>query len=144
MHKIRTSFKTLASTKASIWRLKLPQRNDKLLWKVMSSSNNKKHSSKQILPMTYTLEKESLMLLRLKVCGGRSFSDKVKKRVVYFGLFESSLHSGGKKTKEILFVRSKFRFLYEHIWSDVTKCRFIVKNSSLKCCLCFRLFFGRH
>ena len=33
-HKIRTSFITLASKKATIWRLKQSQSNDKILWEV--------------------------------------------------------------------------------------------------------------
>ena len=37
-HKLWTSFKTLASKEAKIWRLKQFQGNNKLLWKVMSSS----------------------------------------------------------------------------------------------------------
>ena len=38
MHKIWTSFKTLASKKAGTWHLKKSLSNDRLLWKVMSSS----------------------------------------------------------------------------------------------------------
>ena len=29
-------------------------------------------------------------------------------------------------------MRGKFRFLYADIWFDLTKCKFIVKNSSFK------------
>ena len=38
MHKLRTSFKRLASRKATTWWLKQSQNNDKLLLKVISSS----------------------------------------------------------------------------------------------------------
>ena len=38
--------------------------------------------------------------------------------------------SRGKKTNEILLERGKFSFLNGYIWFDVTKCKFIVKNSS--------------
>ena len=35
-----------------------------------------------------------------------------------------------KKTKEMLFMRGTFSFLYLAIWFDVTKCNFILRNSS--------------
>ena len=34
-------------------------------------------------------------------------------------------------------MRGKFSFLYVDIWFDVTKCRFIVKNSSFKMLVVF-------
>ena len=37
-----------------------------------------------------------------------------------------------EKTKKILLVRGKFSFLYVGNWFDLTKCKFIVKNSSFK------------
>ena len=37
-------------------------------------------------------------------------------------------------------MRGKFGFLYVDIWFDETKCKFIEKNCSLICWLCFRLF----
>ena len=40
--------------------------------------------------------------------------------------------SVGKTTKKILLVIRKFIFVYVDIWFDMTKCRFIVKNNSLK------------
>ena len=43
----------------------------------------------------------------------------------------------GKKTKEMLLVRGKLSFLYVDILFDMTKCKFIVKNSSLKCWFAF-------
>ena len=45
------------------------------------------------------------------------FFRQIKKRVVYFGLYESSLHF-----LITLFMRGKFSFLYVGIWFDVTKC----------------------
>ena len=59
-HKVWTSFKTLASKKASTWRLKKPQQYDKQC-KVISSHyrRNKMHLSKQIVPRTNTLEKRA-------------------------------------------------------------------------------------
>ena len=41
------------------------------------------------------------------------------------------------------FVRGKFSFLNVNIWFDVITCKFIVRNSTLKCWLCFRLFLWR-
>ena len=89
-HKIRTSFKTLASKKVAKWCLKKFQSNDKLSQKVMSFSitKNEKHSPKQVVPITYTLEKRLFAAPLLKVCG----SFLVRKRVTYLGLFESILH----------------------------------------------------
>ena len=66
-----------------------------------------------------------------------------KNLVPYFRLYELSLISRVKKTKEMLVMRDKLSFLYLHIWFDATKCKFIVKSSSLQCWLCFRLFLWR-
>ena len=67
------------------------------------------------------------------------FSDKVRKRVAYFGLVCLSLFliSRGKRTKQILLERSKFSFLHVDIWFDVTKCKFIVENSSFEMLVVF-------
>ena len=45
--------------------------------------------------------------------------------------------SRGKKTKEMLLVTGKFSFLYVDIWFDMTKCKFIMKNSSFKMLVVF-------
>ena len=47
----------------------------------------------------------------------------------------------GKKTKQILPERSKFSFLNVGIWFDVTKCKFIVKNSSFEMLVVFSPIF---
>ena len=57
-----------------------------------------------------------MQLLFLKICQLLLFR-QIKKRVVYFGLYESSLHF-----LITLFMRGKFSFLYVGIWFDVTKC----------------------
>ena len=57
-----------------------------------------------------------MQLLFLKICQLLLFR-QIKKRVVYFGLCESSLHF-----LITLFMRGKFSFLYVGIWFDVTKC----------------------
>ena len=89
--------------------------------------------------------KRFLQLPLLKVVS-RFFSEKVKKkkkRVPYFDLFETFFaFLEVRKLNEywLWVVRGKFIFLYADIWFDATKCKFIVKNSSLKCCLRFCLF----
>ena len=61
------------------------------------------------------------------------FSNKLKEQVAYFGQLVSCLLN-----KYCLW--ETVNFLYVDNWSDVTKGKFIMKNSSLKCSLCFRLF----
>ena len=66
---------------------------------------------------------------------GRFFSDKVTKCMVYFGLFKSFLHIYlGKKRQNKYYLRDANSVFYMHIdiWFDVTKCKFIIKNSSFK------------
>ena len=99
--KIRASFEPLASKKAALWELTVSQSNDKLLWKVLSSSCH--HAIKNIHPrkqcqLNSQWRKEFLQLLLLGFVG-QFFWDKVKKRMVYFGLFESSLLSRDETTK---------------------------------------------
>ena len=55
IHKMRASFKTFVSKKATIWQLKESQSNDKLLFKMMSSATawNKKHSSKKVASIAF-------------------------------------------------------------------------------------------
>ena len=80
-------------------------------------------------------------LLFLKVCELLLLGQS-KKRIVMYTLVCTSLLciSRGKKTKQIRFMKSKFYFLHVDIWFGVTKCKFILKNSSLKCWLCSHLF----
>ena len=40
-----------------------------------------------------------------------------------------------------MFKRGKFSFLYVNIWFDVTKCKFILKNSNLQILIVFSLIF---
>ena len=47
-----------------------------------------------------------------------------------------------EKTKKMLFIGSKSNFSYVDFQSDVQKCKFTLKNSSLKCWLCFPYFCG--
>ena len=55
IYKMGASFKTFVSKKATIWRLKESQSNDKLLLKMMSSATawNKKHSSKKVASIAF-------------------------------------------------------------------------------------------
>ena len=63
----------LVCKKATRWQLKNPQSNDKLYKKQCCPviTENKKHSSKQVAPITYTLEKSffaiTSFLLLLKI-----------------------------------------------------------------------------
>ena len=57
MHKTRTSFKTLASKKATTWRLKNKITIYKLLGKIMPSSYHvERKTSKQVVTVKYTLK----------------------------------------------------------------------------------------
>ena len=84
MYKLQTSCKTLSSKKSQTWRLRKLQNNDKLLWKksLPVITLNKKHSSKQVVQITYRLQGFS-QLLFLEFCQSFLFSQS-KKRVVYF------------------------------------------------------------
>ena len=67
--------------------------------------------------------------------------ERVKKLVVYTLFFMSLLCiSREDNTKLVLFMRSKFSFLYAYIQFDVPKCKFILKNSSSKYRLFRRIF----
>ena len=68
---------------------------------------------------------------------------QTKKENVWYVLVCSSLFciSRGKKTKLILLARGKFSFPYVDIWFDLTKCKFIVKNSSFKMLVVLSLIF---
>ena len=76
--KIRTSFKTMASQKATTWRLKQSQSNNKLSPKVMSFSYHKeqKHLLKEVVPITYTLEKRLFAAATFKGLWVISFQTK--------------------------------------------------------------------
>ena len=56
---------------------------------------------------------------------------------MYFGLSEFFCISSEETTKQILFMRSKFNFLYAN------ECEFSFKYRYLKCWLCFCLFSDR-
>ena len=51
----------------------------------------KNHLLKQVVPIMYTLKKSVFAAATFKGLRG-VLSDKVKNRMVFFGLFESSLH----------------------------------------------------
>ena len=55
-------------------------------------TKNKKHSSKQVVPITYTLEKRVFAVATFQSLWVVCFQTKWKICVVYFTLFESSLH----------------------------------------------------
>ena len=83
-----------------------------------------------------------LQLPLSKVCGSPLF--RQSKKNVSFGLCLSFLCIFcGKKTKEMLLLRGKLSFVHVDFFFDMTKCKFIVKNNSLKHWLSFRLFLWR-
>ena len=53
---------------------------------------NKKHSSKQVLSMIHTVEKDFFAAATFKGFMRRFFSDRAKTFLVYFGLYEPALH----------------------------------------------------
>ena len=80
--------------KTSNMAVKQPQSNDELLWELMSSSyhiEQKTFIEASGTNNIHTGEKGFRCCHFLKFVG-RLFLDKIKKRVIYFGLFESSLH----------------------------------------------------
>ena len=89
LHKIRTSFKTLASKKVAKWRLKKSQSNDKLSRKVMSFSYNRMkniHQSKLYQYYTHW-RKDFLQLPLLKVCGSFLFRQSKKTRGIIWSVW---------------------------------------------------------
>ena len=98
---MRTSFKTLASKKATTWRLKQSHSNDKLLRKVMSSSYHiaQKRLSKQVVPITYTLEKMVFTADIFKDLRVVSFQTKLKNMWYTLVCLSLPCISRGKKTK---------------------------------------------
>ena len=77
-HKIRTSFKTLASKRATTWRLK--NLRVKLIFHekycIPVITQNKKRSSKQVVPIRYTLEKRVIIAATFKDLCDVSFETK--------------------------------------------------------------------
>ena len=102
---------------------------------------NKKYSTKQVASIINTLGKNFLQLLLLKDCGC-FFGDRIKKLAVYFSLLVFFAFLEKRRPKKILFIGSKSNFSYVDFQSDVQKCKFTLKNSSLKCWLCFPYFCG--
>ena len=70
------------------------------------------------------------------------FSDRVTKVIIYFGLFESYLHFSRRDDQIDTGNGRKFSFSYVDM-SDMSKCKFIFKNTSLECILGFHLFLRR-
>ena len=109
----------------------------KVLQKTMTSSNqmNKKHSSKQHA----NSRKSFSQWLLLKVYES-FFSDRVKYSQCSLVCVNLLCISREKETKQKLFMRNKFNFLYAYFQFDVPKCEFILKYSNLEWWLYFCLF----
>ena len=96
---------------------------------------NKKHSSKQHA----NSRKSFSQWLLLKVYES-FFSDRVKYSQCSLVCVNLLCISREKETKQKLFMRNKFNFLYADFQFDVPKCEFILKYSNLEWWLCFCLF----
>lgn len=86
--------------KTTTCRWQKPQSNDKLYKKqcIPAITENKKHLLKQVAAITG--EREFLLqLLFLNIRQLFFFSDRVKRFVVYFGLYEPYLHFKRRNTK---------------------------------------------
>ena len=93
-HKIRTFFKTLASKNVAKSRLKKSQRNNKLSRKPMFFSYHREWKTFIEASCTNNIRtgENAVCSCHFSMFVNRFFSDKVRKRVAYFGLFESFLH----------------------------------------------------
>ena len=91
--KIQTFFKLLVSKAQELGGWNEPQGKDNFYEKhyLPVATWNKNNLSKQVVPMIYTLDKRFLQLLYFWKFASCFFSGRVKKLVVYFGLYESSL-----------------------------------------------------
>ena len=134
-HKIRTSFKTLASKKVAKWRLKKFQSNDKLSQKVMSFSYHivwKTFTEASCTNNIHTGEKTfcSATFKGLWVISCKKTRGILRSVWVYFAFLEV-------RRQKILLERGKFSFLYVDVWFDVMKCKCIVKNNSFEMLVVF-------
>lgn len=82
----------------------------------MSSSVNKKHSSKQVVQMTYTLV---FVTATLKILCVVSFQAKSKKLVVN-ALVCLTKFPEVKRLKKYCLWETNLFFLYVDVWSDMT------------------------
>ena len=116
-HKTRASFKTLASEKATAWRLKKSKSNNKPLWKIISSTvtKNKLHSSKQVVRITYTLVFAAATFKGLRVV---SFQVKSKKLVVNTLVWLTEFLEVRRLNKYYLWEANLF-FVYVDVWFDI-------------------------
>ena len=115
---------------------------------VFQLSHRKKHPFKQVVLATFFydllfvslfFEKGFLQLLLLKGLLVDSFQRKQQQQYT----FPPVSICIRKKTRKLEFMRGKFSFLSVDIKFNVTKCKFILKNSILKCWLCFSPFSRR-
>ena len=115
--------------------------NDKFSRKVMfpAITKNKKHLWKKFVSTAYALEKRVFAASAFKSLWVFSFQESKKTSGILWSIrvFFAFLQV---RRQNILLVRDKFSFLYVGICFDLTKCKFIVKTTVLKCWLCFQLF----
>ena len=134
-----TSFKTLVSKKANAWQSKRTQGDKKQCLPVITW--NKKHLSKKVIPIIYPME-EFFAVGILKVCESGFFffffflmQSKKPVSILWFMWVFFAFVENRRPNKYYL---GEVNFVY--IKLDVSKCKFIMKNCSLKCWLFFWLF----
>ena len=114
--------------------LQKSQSNDKLKKKecLPVITQSKKHSSKQVVSITYTLEKRVFAAATLRVCRGIVSFLKSKRTSSLLSSFWVLFAFLQVRRENKLLGKGKFSFLYVDICFDLTKCKFTVKNSSFK------------
>ena len=128
-----TSFKRLASKNAATQQLHQTsgQRQISIKNNVFQLSHGIKNIHRRKLYQSYTdLRKTFLQLFLGTIARCLHFPDRVEKLVVYLGLYESSSHFSRRKTKQILFMRSKLSLPYANLQSDIPKYKLILKTAT--------------
>ena len=143
IRKIRTCFKTLVSKNAITWWLEKPHRLTVNFYKkrcLPVLTWTIKHSAKQLVSITCTLEKKLFCSCYFRRLVSPFFSKIVENCSILSSAMSIFYISRERKTKLVLFMRSRFRFLQVYIQFDVPEFIIVQKSSSLKCWLSFRLF----
>ena len=103
--------------------------------------SNKKHLSKHVATITYTLEKRFFAVAIFSKVFDQFFPDRVKTLAVYSVCTALLQISIDNKTKQILLIRNKFIFLHINSYFDMPKCKIFLKNCSYKNAGCVFSYF---
>ena len=105
---------------------------------------NKKHSSKQVVSITYTLDNFFFTATTVECLRVVHRFGQIEKLDVFVGLFKSSLLLFRNEDQiNTVFVKKKKNFLHVGILCYGPRYEFSSKNSCLTCWLCFGLFLWR-